>query len=102
MSLTDFICCIACVTSCSVGIPIALVMVTDSLFRTEKCSAHFFCCQRITFIVVANSYTCLCVSTEFFDLLLCTRTRYHHLLYTSTFHVVFAAPYLCTKSVVPF
>ena len=56
----NFICCIACVTSCSVGTPVDIYilyiatgviyisfgvggqqLVTDSLFRTsEKCSAH--------------------------------------------------------------
>ena len=50
----DFICCIPCVTSCSVGTPVAIsrssfgvggsaVMVADSLFRTsEKCSSFIW------------------------------------------------------------
>ena len=82
----DFTCCIACVTSCSVGTPVAIsrspfgvegggsaVMVTYSLIITyEKCSVHllglsFLCCKMIPFFVLDIAYTCLGVSAELFS-----------------------------------
>ena len=78
----DVICCIACVTSCSVGTPVAII---GSLFGAgvssygnwfsdqnfwellgPSLSLGFLCCQRIHFIVLDNAYNCLVMSAELF------------------------------------